>query len=206
MRHRFALILLSVLLALGLAAGLPGGALADGREGDNSAVAINTKDDASRFRLAFKVSRVAGDVVDNVNLAIAFSQCERCRTTAIAVQIVLVDGSPSTITPQNIAVAVNEQCTLCQSFASARQFVIGRGEPLKFTALGRQQLAEIRHDLHALREETLSPPELDQRVSAIVDRLRVVLDTQLVPAAPDEDDESDEDIDVDEEDTEKIAG
>src|SRR3712207_6568132 len=108
------LFLLAFLLATGLAVARPDAAAAGG---DTSAVAINTKDGSSVFRLAFAIKRVAGDVVDNENAAVAYSRCERCRSVAISIQIVLVTGSPSVVTPKNVAVAVNEQCTLCTSFA-----------------------------------------------------------------------------------------
>lgn len=203
MRHRLALILLSLLVAAGIGAGMPATALAD-EGGDNSAVAINTKDGSSLFRLAFDIQRVAGDIVDNENAAVAYSSCESCRTTAIAIQIVLVSGSPSTVTPKNFAVAVNDQCTLCETFASAYQFVIGTDGPVTFTKQGRKELKDIRRDLKALAREDLSPAELDARVSAIVDRLRTVLQTQLVPKHDDDDDEDGEEREDDDEQREDL--
>ena len=176
--RRLTLFLLALSLAMGFA-GLGAGAARAGD--DNAAVAINTKDGASLFKLAFDIRRVAGDVVDSQNVAVAYSQCERCRTVAIAIQVVLVSSSPSVVTPQNIAVAVNENCTLCETFASAYQFVIGTGGPVRFTRDGRHELNDIRKDLRELRKSELSPAELDAEVQAIVDRLRTVLETELVP-------------------------
>jgi hypothetical protein len=59
---------------------------------DNAAVAINTKDDVYVSRQAFKVTRVFGDVVDESNGAAAVSSCERCRTAAVAFQVIDGDG------------------------------------------------------------------------------------------------------------------
>ena len=50
---------------------------------DTAAVAVNTKDGSSVFRLAFSIKKVAGDVVDNANAAVAYSSCESCRTIAL---------------------------------------------------------------------------------------------------------------------------
>jgi putative peptide zinc metalloprotease protein len=188
--RRLAILLLALGLAAELAAAKPERALAGG---DNAAVAINTKDGSSLFRLAFKIRRVAGDIVDNSNSAVAFSQCERCRTTAIGIQIVLVTGNPTTVTPTNVAIALNNQCTLCATFASAYQFVLGTGGPVRFTAAGNQQLAAIKRELRALRGGELSPAELQGRVSALMTRLRTVLGTQLVAAGRSDDEAPEED-------------
>jgi putative peptide zinc metalloprotease protein len=194
--RRLTLLLLAFLLAAGLALVQAGPATAGG---DNAAIAINTKDGSSLFRLAFSIRKVAGDVVDNQNAAVAYSKCQRCKTTAIAIQIVLVTGTPSTVTPTNVAVAVNENCTLCETFASAYQFALSTGGPVRFTPEGRQELAAIRKALRDLRNEDLSPAELQTSVKALMGRLRTVLATQLVPTAPG-DDEAEEQEDVEEED------
>lgn len=195
--RRLLLILLAALAAVALALAAPGGARGDdeneGRPQDNAAIAINTKDGSSLFRLAFSIRRVAGDVVDHQNVAFAYASCESCRTTAIAIQIVLVESSPSVVTPVNVAIALNENCTLCQTFASAYQFVVGTGGPVRFTAEGRREFAQIRRELRALRKEDLTPAELDARIQPLMERVKLVLDTQLVPIREDDDEEGDED-------------
>lgn len=186
--------LMLFLLALAVAVSFAGIRADAARAGDdNAAVAINTKDGASLFKLAFDIRRVAGDVVDSQNAAVAYSSCDRCRTVAIAIQIVLVTGSPSVATPTNVAIAVNESCTLCETFASAYQFVLGTGGPVKFTQEGKHELHEIRKALKELRKSDLSLAELDTELKAIVERIRNVLATQLVPTGPDEAD-SDEGV------------
>ena len=178
--RRLTITLLTLLLAAGFAAGRP----ADARADDNAAIAINTKDGAALFKFAFSVKRVAGDVVDNANAAVAFASCENCQTVAIAIQIVLVTGDPSIVTPTNLALAFNVECTLCETMASAYQFVFGNGDNMRFTAEGRRELAEIRQAFHDLRKESesLSLAEIDARVKELVDRIRVVLRNELVPA------------------------
>lgn len=185
MRRRLAL-LAAVLLAFGL----PGLARADDGNGlglnpdANSAIAINTEDGSSLFKLAFAIRRVAGDVVDQQNVAVAYASCTSCQTTAIAIEIVLVTGDPSVATPENVAVAVNESCHLCDTFATAYQFVVSTGGPVHFTSEGMRELQQIRHELRKLKG--LSNAEIRARLPALIARLKQVLQTQLVPVKPGE--------------------
>ena len=199
------LIILLTLLALLL--GLPGVAAAGddhGRRqgGDNAAIAINKKNGSSLFKFAFAIRRVLGDVVDNENAAVAYSSCESCRTTAIAIQIVFVVGSPSTVTPTNVAVALNENCTACQSFATAFQFVVGVSDAsVGFTKQGKEELKEILREFKALKRENYTLEEFHARTQALAQRLRTLLQTQLVSKSGGDDDDDDppgDDVEEDE--------
>jgi putative peptide zinc metalloprotease protein len=199
--RRLTLLLLAFLVALATGFARPDFALAQdndgggGSSGDNAAIAINTKSGSSLFKFAFSIRKVAGDVVDNTNAAVAYASCEQCQTTAIAIQIVLVTGSPSVVTPQNLALAINDQCTLCETFAGAYQIVLGTGGPVKLTNEGKRQLWELVRQVRRLREEDLSPPELKTRLDVIVDRMKEVLRTELRPLGPDDDDDDDDEQD-----------
>jgi putative peptide zinc metalloprotease protein len=201
------LVLLLALLAA-LLLGAPGTAKADdhddaSRGGNTNAIAINTKDGSSLFKFAFAIKRVAGDVVDNQNAAVAYASCENCRTTAISIQIVLVSGSPSTVVPENYAISINENCTLCQTFTAAFQFVIGVDDPsVGFTKEGKRELRRILREFKALEDEQLTPAEFDARAKALAGRLRTVLKTQLV-SRRDKDDEDDE-PEVEDEEVEEV--
>jgi putative peptide zinc metalloprotease protein len=176
-RRRIALLLASAVAALGLIGPAPASAQTPQ---DTSAVAVNTKDGASIFRLAFDIRRVTGDVVNQTNAAIAYSSCKDCRTVAISVQILLVQGSPTTVTPQNYAVAVNDQCTLCDSLALAYQFAVGGGpDPVYLTGRGVRQLMAIKRELRRIPVDELSDTEITARVDALMDRVATVLDTEL---------------------------
>jgi putative peptide zinc metalloprotease protein len=176
--RRLTYLLATAALAVGFATGTPA-ALADSG-GGNSAIAINTKDGASVFKLAFAIREVAGDVVDSTNAAVAYSSCNDCQTVAIAIDIVFVIGNPSVVTPTNIALAVNENCTSCQTLALAYQFIIGVSGPVHFTSEGRREIAQIRRELEALRHSNLSILEIKARADALIARLKNVLRTQLV--------------------------
>jgi putative peptide zinc metalloprotease protein len=200
--------------ALVLAVVALAGAAAPAAAQDNAAVAINTKDDSSLFKLAFSIKQVSSDVVDNVNAAVAFGSCERCRTVAIAIQVVLVTAEhPHTVTPENLALALNVECPECVTVALAYQYVIGGGDPMRLTAEGRQMIADIRRRLWALRDSledpNFDPAALERAVGDLYDELRRVIDTQLVPrGSPDAGGggaDSDEDLPQPEEDaTERL--
>jgi putative peptide zinc metalloprotease protein len=170
--------LVTVLAGFTFAAAAPTPAWAG--PGDNSAVAVNTKDGASVFKLAFAIREVAGDVVDSQNAAVAYASCNDCQTVAIAIDIVFVMNDPSVVKPTNVAVAVNDLCTNCQTLALAYQFVIGVSGPVHFTATGRQEIAQIRQRLEDLKQSNLPIAEIRDRVEVLIARLKNVLRTQLV--------------------------
>jgi len=192
-------LLVAILAALALFGAVPAGAMAgeDGGQGkgDNSATAINTEDGSSVFELAFAIRSVTGDVVDQTNTAVAYSRCESCQTVAIAFQIVLVMSDVTTVTPTNLAVAVNDQCTLCSTLALAYQFVVGNGSRVELSEEGRAEINAIRKELRGLEGQELTNEEIVLRVGALADRVRQVLATQLVAVRDDDDEEDDEDED-----------
>lgn len=170
--------LVTAVLGATLAAGPVATALAQ----DTAAVAVNTKDGTSVFRLAFSIRRVMGDVVDTSNAAVAYASCESCQTVAVAIQIVLVMGDPSVVTPTNLAVAINEGCTACETLASAVQYVLGVGGPVHFTAEGNQALAELRTELRELLAAGLPIEELAPALEDLTSRLGDILAAELVAA------------------------
>jgi putative peptide zinc metalloprotease protein len=199
--RRLAALLLAVAALTAPALAHPGTAFAGD---DNAAVAINTKSDSSIFKLAFAIRQVAGDVVDNTNAAVAYSSCERCQTVAIAIQIVLVTGNPSTVTPTNFAFALNENCLLCMSFAGAYQIVLGTDGPVRLTGEGRKEIGEILKQIRALKKQSLPPPELRARLDDLFAQLKGVLATELVPRQEGEQD--DEDLTVTDTEEEPTTG
>lgn len=168
-----------------------GGAGADDHErgGDNVALAVNTKDDSSLIKFAFDVRRVMNGVVDQSNAAVAVSSCEDCLTIAVAIQVVLVTSDPDVVTPENIAIALNTECTACETFASAYQYVFTTGGNVRFTGEGQQQINEIRRAIADLLEQDLDFATLDAELDALVEQLYAVIGTELVPVGPPEESE-----------------
>jgi putative peptide zinc metalloprotease protein len=174
-------ILLAVLLGVGFATGSPASAQGGG---DNTAIAINTKDGATVFKVAFAIRHVMNGVVDQGNAAVAVASCTECTTVAIAIEIVLVESNPTVVTPTNLAFAYNDQCSLCLTVADAYQFVLGTGGPVHFDAEGNQTLADIRHELEQLKHENLTLAELQARLESMIARIRDVLANHLVVNGP----------------------
>jgi putative peptide zinc metalloprotease protein len=177
--RRLTTILAALALALGLAVGAPASALAD-----NSAIAVNTKDGSSVFKFAFAIRHVMSDVVDETNSAVSYASCTDCSTTAIAIEIVLVAGSPSTFTPTNQAIAINYQCNLCNTFAAAYQFVIQGTGPMHFTHDALTTMARIRKQIRELQDQNLDPFELQAALNPLIAQLKDVLATGLVSGPP----------------------
>ena len=154
-------------------------------QGDTTAVAINTKDGFEVFRLAFQIRRATQDVVDTGNAAVAYASCTDCQTIALAIQVVLISGyDSSVVAPENLAIAINQDCSLCDTLASAYQFVITAEGNLRFTAEGRQALAEIRKALHDLKDGDLTGAEIQAKLDALMEQLADVLANELVVAGP----------------------
>ena len=174
------------LALLVLACVLPSVAQADPpqRHRDNVATAFIEQDGGRAFDLEFEVLTQRGrEHVDNLNAAYAGARCIGCKATAIAFQVVLVSGTPERITPQNRAVAVNDQCTQCVVVAEARQFVRVVDVPVKFTDAGREVLADVRQQLTALESQDLSLADLHAAVEAQEARVRTVMRDEVVPKA-----------------------
>lgn len=168
-------LLFAALLGLGA---VPAPATA---QGDTTAVAVNTRDGADVFRLAFSIRRVMSETVDTANAAAAVASCTDCQTVAIAFQVLLVFSDPEVVTPENLALAMNVECTLCDTLASAYQLVLTTDGVVRLTAEGNRRVQEIRLALLRLRASGLSGPELQVEIDKLYDQLSEVIRTELVP-------------------------
>jgi putative peptide zinc metalloprotease protein len=148
---------------------------------DNSAIAINDKDGSSLFEFAFKITRITGEVADPTNLALAYATCSECQTVAIAIQVVIIEGSPDVYTPENVAIAINENCSHCDTLATAYQFVF-QGNDLVLSREGRKQLFQILLELKRLKKSGLSGPEIQAKVDGLAQRIFEVFKAELKPA------------------------
>jgi hypothetical protein len=120
-------------------------------------------------------------VVDQENAAVAYSKCNSCQTTAIAIEIVLVYGPTTNMSPQNAAIAVNESCTLCDTFASAYQFVIGVDGPVRLTRQGLHELFQIRQEIRSWGKDGVTNDKIKARLPVLMDRVKSILNTELRP-------------------------
>ncbi len=168
-----------LLLLAVLACALPAGS-AQAAHRENIAQAAIEQDGGRDFDFAWDISHQRGGVVDHANKAHAAARCTDCEATAIAFQIVLVSGAPSTVVPTNEAVALNLECTRCEAVAEARQFVRVLDAPARLTGAGRRELRDVRADLGALEAADLPIDQLHQAVERQEARVREVLNTELV--------------------------
>ncbi|MDX6409434.1 MAG: putative peptide zinc metalloprotease protein [Gaiellaceae bacterium] len=177
MKRQLLALLITALLAAGVSAARPAFATA----GDNAAIAVNTKDGTTVFKVAFAIRHVMNGVVDQTNAAVAYASCTDCAAVAIAFEIVLVESNPTVVTPTNLAIAFNENCTTCVAVAEAYQFVLGTGGAVHFDSEGNKILAEIRKELHSLKKEDLTLAALQAKLDDIAARIADVLANHLVP-------------------------
>jgi putative peptide zinc metalloprotease protein len=177
MKRRLLAILIATLLAAGMSAARPAFASA----GDNAAIAVNTKDGTTVFKVAFDIRHVMNGVVDQTNAAVAYASCTNCAAVAVAFEIVLVESNPTVVTPTNVAIAINDNCTTCVAVAEAYQFVLGTGGAVHFDSEGNKILAGIRKELHSLKKEDLTLASLQATMDDIAARIADVLANHLVP-------------------------
>src|SRR6059058_3313982 len=87
--------------------GAPHAALADEAGGGNNVVmVVNHEDGALRSRASAAVAQYPGP------------------TAAAAVQVIIQDGTATDVQPANAAIALNENCNFCQTFAYANQVLL----------------------------------------------------------------------------------
>ena len=93
--------------------------------GDNQALAVNTADGTTVYKVAFALVWVEpGQNVLNTNEAYAFADCHNCSTTAVAFQVVLIVGNAPVVAPENLSGALNYDCFACLTQALADQLVL----------------------------------------------------------------------------------
>jgi putative peptide zinc metalloprotease protein len=158
--------------------------VAGGSDPDNVVVQQNTKDGSSIFKLGFKVIRVLGESVDSGNAAVAVASCEACRTVAIAISIVLIESDPSIVEPENLALAMNVDCVLCETLALAYQLVLSTDGMTRIGHDGTKAIQELLDQIEAVGSSDLPLDEIDAQVSALVTELFQVVRDSLIPLGP----------------------
>src|SRR5687767_13720001 len=83
-----------------------------------------------------------------------------------------------------MGLAVNVECSLCDTLASAYKTVSIAGGPTQFTLKQNHILADIHRRLLELRDSGLSSFELEARVDTLYEELKQVVASELVPAGP----------------------
>jgi hypothetical protein len=107
-----------------------------------------TDDGTTQSRASTQVAPVAGDTVTSANIATAVNAgCVGCHSTAVAVQVLIVSGNPSTFTPGNVAGASNGGCDSCGAYAYARQHWIQTTKGAHLSGEGQLRVAMLRQEI-----------------------------------------------------------
>jgi hypothetical protein len=180
--RRWQRLALVVTVALGLM--VPGHVAGGDETGSGGAkqavIARNETDGAHHSRSGVMVVSAAGDSIQPENLAHAQSSCSNCRTVAVALQAVIITGSPSLAAPKNAAVAVNAGCTSCRTAAWAYQYVVTASGPVHISPEGQLEISRIRREAAALAASGLSFPELEAHLVHLKGQLSSVVDHEVV--------------------------
>ena len=139
-------------LSLVVAAGVVLAPTAASAKHENVVYAVNRTNGYALVRASVDYREVTNGKVDQENRAYAVAQCVGCRTLAAAFQLVLVTKPPKTLAPQNEGVAVNNECTSCVTWASAKQVVVETGGKAELTKSGRARLEGVENGLESLEE------------------------------------------------------
>ncbi len=177
-RVRYAV--LGIIMSIG-ALGGPAGASPDtpARGGDNYVIVHNLDDGATRARSRVVVGHNRTDTIDNENYAEAYSSCTNCRTVAAAIQVILVEGNPATWAPQNAAVALNENCHFCQTFAVARQFVISTDRQVTLSDEAQERIDELSDQVSKLVRSDEPFPQMDADLGSLAAQIENVVVSDL---------------------------
>lgn len=160
----------------------------EGGGANNVVVAQTTADGAALVRANTQVSHIGGPTVQSANIASALAtSCTGCHSTAVAVQVVFVTGSPQYFLPGNAATAVNGGCTLCGSFAYAWQYIVQTNGPVLLSPAGEQEVQTLKQEIAgaaaSIQPDSLADDlQLQSRLDALTGELKDVIDTQLQQA------------------------
>jgi hypothetical protein len=104
---------------------------------------------------------------------------------AAALQAVFITRGATTIVPANVAAATNSDCTACDTFAFAYQYVLTTPGPVFLSDAARQQISQLRQDAAAAVAENIPPPQLLAELDAIAAEFKQTIDQDLQRAGVD---------------------
>jgi putative peptide zinc metalloprotease protein len=140
-----------------------------GSGGRNVASVRNLQDGDLRVRGRIKLVHATGPNVQPVNGAFAYSSCVDCQTFAVALEIVLVSPDAAVIAPQNVALALNYQCTGCLTVARAIQYVYTVDDPHQVPDNVKALLKEMEQELKAIeKDQNVGAAEANARINAVI--------------------------------------
>ena len=188
---------LLTLFAAGIAALAVAAMPASAGGGNNVVIVENTTNGGTLVDASTQVIPVPTDTVTSGNVAIAINaDCVGCHSSAVAVQILIVRGTPSYFGPQNAAAAANGGCDSCGAYAYARQHWIQTSSNAHLSGAVRQRISELRQEISttaasivpsdAATDPSLSRNlELDAKLNALSNELIQVVTAGLEQSGDD---------------------
>lgn len=146
-------------------------------KGDNQALAVNTEDGTIQYDIAFALVWVTDDSPAlQKNESYALASCSDCAAVSIAFQVVLVTGDNHVSAPQNIAAAVNYDCTNCLTYALATQLFVTLDGPLSEGAM--RDIAALWEEIAAFGANIDDVPlaEIQDRLAEFEERILAVIE------------------------------
>lgn len=167
----FATIVAAVALAAPPSAGAAGG--------HNHVTVVNQVDGRATGRASSAVVVGHDATVGEENTAFARAQCTDCRTMAVAVQVVAIEGDVSDFRPLNAAVALNLECTRCQTYAYARQEIVAVDGAFALSDAGRDEVWRLESAIERLANSDEPFAEIGAQLDALTVQLREVVRTEI---------------------------
>lgn len=167
--------------AVALVAGSSTAAWADAAGGaDNVVLASNQVDQSATSRVNVQVAYDPADTVANQNVASATSSCVGCRTVAVAVQVVVVEGFPSDFEPHNAAAAENNGCDSCDTLAYAYQIVVQPGVIVHLDADGQHQVQDLEAEMEGVAGSDAGLFDIVDQLDTLSAQLKSAVEDSLV--------------------------
>lgn len=167
---------------------LAGPAVAEGSGPRNQVITRNTTDEQVITKTKTRFT-VLDESSDPVNLADARSSCRDCRNVAVAVQAIVFEEGASTSSPQNVAIALNYECSSCATFAAAYQRVWTTPGEFEPSDAAEERIKALRKDIDRTAASDLAFPHLDAELDRLVAELWSVIDAEVARAGETDDDE-----------------
>ncbi|MBV8297138.1 MAG: hypothetical protein JO085_09895 [Acidimicrobiia bacterium] len=192
MRIRLAIAAVVTLLGvLGLAVQPAYAWVYSGDENGNNIVQVqNTKDNSTRAFSLAAVTGNPGSTVGNQNTAYATASGTGNRTVATAIQVLIVEGNPTNYQPQNLAVALNNQCTSCQTFAYANQVILQPHHQVNLSNDAQNQLNRLNYQAFETSWSSEPFPQMSADLDNITNQMVAIVQGEIQkngPAASEQD-------------------
>jgi putative peptide zinc metalloprotease protein len=113
----------------------------------------NRQDERFRIRGNVELNRMHGWRVTPRNFAAAVATCTDCRTIVLAFQLNMYERTATHVAPENVAVALNVECTRCYTVAIALQYNVPVEDPNATPEDVAELVEEMDRELHRIHND-----------------------------------------------------